>query len=190
MSVGVFKFITGPMFCGKTEELIRIATRYTIGGKRILICSPKRDDRYGAGVICTHNEKAVSAEEIIRFSDVFPKIFNHKKKFDAIFIDEIQFIQDVNIKDIRSITEGLKTDLYVAGLTLDSFREPFPEIMNVLPYAEILQLDSVCDFCGSLYAKYTHRKTTESKQQVLVGGKESYCAICVECLNKEQKESV
>jgi len=186
MTPGIFKFITGPMFCGKTEELIRIATRYTIANKRVLICNPKRDKRFGSGVICSHNEKALQSHEISTIQDVFPKIHNYKPGIDGIFIDEIQFVKDLNIKDIRNITEGWGIDLYVAGLTLDSFREPFPEILNILPFADILHLESVCDFCGSFSARYTYRKDVGHKEQLFVGGKESYCAICSNCLNKKE----
>jgi len=187
MIPGIFKFITGPMFCGKTEELIRIATRYTIAQNRVLVCSPKKDTRFGKGVICSHNEKALQSEEIKNFSDILPKIMNHRLRYDGIFVDEIQFVNRVNITEIRYITECLGIDLYVAGLTLDSFRVPFPEILNILPYADILHLEAVCDFCGSFSARYTYRKTAESTEQLFVGGKESYCAICSTCL--KQKES-
>jgi thymidine kinase len=187
MTPGKFTFITGPMFCGKTEELIRIATRYTIANKRVLVFKPKKDKRYGTGVICSHNQKALLAHEITSFHDILPKIHNHIKGYQGIFVDEIQFINDVNITEIRNITDHLGINLYVAGLTLDSFRVPFEGVLPILPYAEIIYLESVCNFCGSFSAKYTYRKSEESTEQLFVGGKEAYCAICANCL--KQKES-
>jgi len=170
------------MFCGKTEELLRISNRYLIAEKRVLILKPKKDDRYGTGVICTHNNKATQAIEITEFDDIFPLIFNDTRKFDAIFIDEIQFINAITIDSIRNITEKLDINLYVSGLILDSFRNPFPEILNIVPYAEILELTAVCNFCGEFTAKYTYRIIKEEKEQILVGGKDLYCAICPKCL--------
>lgn len=182
MTPGIFKFITGPMFCGKTEELIRVATRYTIADKNVLLCSPKKDNRFGGGVICSHTKKTLQSEEIIKFADLLPRIANKRFCVEGIFIDEIQFIEDVNIEEIRYITEELGIDLYVAGLTLDSFRVPFPEVLNILPYADILHLESVCDICGSFSARYTYRNPEASTKQQLIGGKEMYCAICSNCL--------
>ena len=174
------------MFCGKTEELIRVATRYTIANKRVLVCNPKKDKRYGTGVICSHNEKALQSHSITKLQDILPKIHNHRQGYDGIFIDEVQFVENLDIKDIRYVTEELGIDLYFSGLTLDSFRDPFPEIIKILPYADVLHLEAVCDFCGSFTAKYTYRLTTTSKEQLFVGGKESYCAICADCLIKEE----
>jgi len=183
---GNFKFITGPMFCGKTEELIRIATRYSIANKSVLICKPKKDDRYGKGVICSHNEKALQAQEIDKLEDILPKLYNYHGGYDAVFVDEIQFVKEVDISIIRGITEDLNINFYASGLTLDSFRVPFDEILNILPYAEILQLTSVCIFCGSFSAIYTCRNDETQKEQVLVGGKEVYSAICANCHQKRE----
>lgn len=176
-----FVFITGPMFSGKTEELLRIEHRYTIAGKRTLTLKPKKDGRFGEGVITTHNKRSVVARDIKNFDDIFPIIANRADTIDAVFIDEIQFIDNVSIESIRYMVEQLRTDLYVSGLTLDSFRNPFPNMMSILPYADIKQLHSVCNFCGNLYARYTHRKTQESTDQVFVGGKDEYSAICQNC---------
>lgn len=186
MTPGKLAFITGPMFCGKTEELIRIATRYTIAGKCILVVKPKKDQRYGDGVICSHNYKALKAREIIKLEDVLPMINNYNMGYEGLFIDELQFIENVQIDTIRTITEAYGIDFFAAGLTLDSFRVPFPEVEKILPYSEITQLKSVCDFCGCFSAIYTYRTIEGSKEQTLVGGKETYCAICSTCLNEKE----
>lgn len=188
MEPGKLVLITGPMFCGKTEELIRIATRYTIANKKVVMFKPKKDGRYGKGVIVAHNEQCIRAEDITKLEDIIPRLININTKIHGIFIDEIQFIENVNIKTIRYLTEEMGIDLYASGLTLDSFREPFKEILGILPYAEIIQLTSVCDFCGGFSAIYTHRKSNKPLTQVLVGGKESYCAICAKCLSHKERQ--
>jgi thymidine kinase len=184
MGKTIFAFITGPMFSGKTEELLRIAHRYEIAGKKILVLKPKKDKRFGKGVISTHNNRSVVARDIKSFEDIYPIVSNHAEGFDAIFIDEIQFVEDVKIESIRYIVEQLKIDLFVCGLTLDSFRNPFPNMWSILPYAEIKQLHSVCNYCGDFSALFTYRKGQESTEQVFVGGKNEYSAICQTCLMK------
>jgi len=179
-----FVFITGPMFSGKTEELLRIAHRYEIAGKTVLKVKPKKDGRFGEDVICTHNNNAVVAKDIRKFEDIFPIISNYAGEFDAIFIDEIQFIEEVKIEAIRYLVEELGINLFVCGLTLDSYRDPFQNMWAILPYAEIVQLEAVCSFCGCFAAKYTHRKTEKTTEQVFIGGKDEYCATCLPCLLK------
>lgn len=178
-------FITGPMFCGKTEELLRLAKRYEIANKKILVFKPGIDIRYGDDVICSHNKKARTAISIKKFDDIFPYIFNSYQKVDAIFIDEIQFVEEITFDKIKYITEDVGIPIYSAGLTLDSFRVPFPNVMALLPWAEIKQLESVCTFCDSFSAKYTYRLSTKDNQ-ILVGGIEEYCAICSTCLKKKE----
>lgn len=181
-----FILITGPMFSGKTEELLRIANRYQIAGKHILVLKPKKDKRYGENVVVTHDNNGVAATEIISLLDVFPLLENHRRKYDAIFIDEFQFLQDVDIDLVRDIVEVRGISLYVSGLVLDSFREPFSSMVKILPYANILQLNAVCNFCGGFSAKYTYRKTKSDESQILIGGKNLYSAICLDCLLKRE----
>ena len=191
---GRFVFITGPMFCGKTEELLKTAKIYRIAGKDVLVCKPKSDDRYISGSVCTHDKVSMSATELSSFNDILPILHNNAGRYSAVFVDEVQFVADVKIETIRLITEGLGIDLFVCGLTLDSFREPFEVSSAILPYAEVKQLVAVCDFCKEFNAEYTYRVSAESTDQVFVGGKESYCASCKTCYmervnNAEKSES-
>lgn len=184
MSIGKFRLITGPMFGGKTEELLRLATRYTIAGKTIILFTSKDDTRYGDGIICTHNKKGVPARKITNFEDIFPAIMNYRKPIDAVFVDELQFINNVTAKNLFTLLETHGVSLYASGLILDSFRIPFPGMKEILPYAEVTHLNAVCDLCGNFEAIYTFR-FAEDSTQVLLGGKESYCALCKDCYHKK-----
>ena len=181
--IGDFIIITGPMFGGKTEELLRIANRYSIAGKNIVLVTPKKDTRYGVGTVCTHNKQGVQAKTISSIEDIFPIISNSYKKIDAIFIDELQFVENLNIKDIRHITETCGISIYASCLILDSFRNPFSGIDSILPYAEIKYLKAVCDLCGNFEAVYTYRFSNDG-EQFMLGGKEQYCALCKGCYFK------
>jgi len=187
MDTGKAVFITGPMFCGKTEELIRIAHRYKIADKNTLILKKRGENRYGENVIVTHNNRAIKAKEINSFTEVFPVISNMAtyREINAVFIDEVQFIKDITKDNINHVTK-LGINLYMSGLTLDSFQLPFSEIIGFLPYVDIVQLESVCNFCGRFNAKYTFRNFKENTEQIFVGGIDSYKAICASCLNKEK----
>jgi len=183
-----FVFITGPMFSGKTEELLRIKNRYSIANKPHLLFKPKKDQRYGKCIVQTHNSHAIVALEIKKFDDIFPYIANSREKIEAVFIDEIQFIESVSVDIIRELTENQGIKLYVCGLTLDSFRNPFPNMKHILPYSKIIQLTSVCSFCGDLNAEYTYRKNSENTKQVFIGASSEYSAICHNCIEKGNYE--
>jgi thymidine kinase len=183
MTVGKFNLITGPMFSGKTEELLRIANLYKIANKKILICKPKKDDRYGESVVCTHSNTACTAKDITYVRDIFPVLANSFDSYDAIFIDEFQFLEDVDMKDIFVLTEEYKVDVYVCGLVLDSFRKPFESMEKILPYASVTEFCAVCDNCGNFEGKYTFR-LGNSCDQVYLGGKDTYNALCKDCFLK------
>jgi thymidine kinase len=185
--IGSFTFIVGPMYSGKTEELIRIASRYKIAKKNIKSFKPKLDTRHGKDVIVSHNQKALAAKDIVNFEDIFPTIHNHSMDIDAIFVDEIQFVKRISVSQLLYLTDELGIDVFCSGLLLDSFRNKFEGACRILPYAtEVRMLKSVCSTCGDFNATYTHRKNESnvSGEQVLIGDSSIYSALCPKCFHK------
>lgn len=193
---GHFYFYTGPMFSGKTEELLRIRNLYVIADKNVLTFTPKKDTRGGTGFLLSHANKAVKATPITHVADVYPEIENYPGNIDAIFIDEIQFIslgdvlqQAAAPKFVYGILErGI--NLYVSGLILDCFRNAFSTSRFLLPYANKIELfKAVCDNCGNFSGEFTYR-TIEDKAQEVVGGKDIYKALCKDCYKKEGENEI
>jgi thymidine kinase len=147
------KLITGPMFSGKTQELLGKLSRHeAIGHKVLLICS-KKDNRGDSGeavqvgATTTHRKNPSSlsnATEIstLKLGDIPQSvIINH----DAIGIDEGQFFPDLEL----AITWALncKKILYVAGLLSTSEGTLFGKMANLLPFSKHIQLEAVCELC-------------------------------------------
>ena len=183
---GRFVFITGPMFSGKTEELLNIYKRYILAGKTVLLFKPSIDDRFLAECVNTHTGASESAIPISELDQIFPYIFSTDAEVSAVLIDEVQFVS-LDMADVFTITEQNGIDLIVCGLSLDAFRVPFETSAKILPYAEVIQKKSVCMGCGSFDAVYTKRLTKEF-DKIVVGGADKYTVLCRECYLKPSED--
>ena len=173
-SLGELTIITGPMFSGKSTELIRVASRLRSIGKKVLGVVHKIDDRYAEGGIITHNgaqwyENVVVAE---RLTDVMVD------GFDAIIVEELQFFKDAFDNIVRWIEEkGIS--VICAGLDGDFRREPFGDTLRLIPYADkVIKLNALCKSCGDGTAAHFSRRVIKSGDKVLVGGATVYEAVC------------
>jgi len=181
---GKFVIFTGPMFSGKTTELLKTARLYKIANKTIYIFKPKLDNRYEEDAICTHNKEAMSSLEINNLDDILPYLANRNFCVDAIFIDEYKFVKNGLHTILLDLCEKHGIDIYISGLALDSYRNPFEEMVNILPYGEVITFKAVCSMCKRFNALFTYRKSTKNKDQVCVGGSEIYEARCGSCYRK------
>ena len=90
MAKGAIHLILGPMYSGKTSELVRRYRRYSVAGKKCLLVKHEHDTRYDEKMLCTHDSHKVDAQGCLRLSDLD---FDHRE-YDVICIDEIQFYAD------------------------------------------------------------------------------------------------
>jgi thymidine kinase len=176
--------ITGPMFAGKTTELLQKAQRYRYIGSSMLIIKPSLDSRYGNDVMMTHSgikeHDIVNAREL---KDLSTKI----DKFDILLIDEGQFFTDIyeTCLEWRNI---LKKTIIVSCLDMTSDGLPFGTIGNLFAIADTIQkLKSVCFHCkkDATFSKCLVSK----KKQVLLGGVDTYIANCLECFTRTRSDS-
>ena len=172
---GKIHLIMGPMFSGKTTELLRIYNRFRIANKLCILVKYKNDTRYdNDNKVVTHNNNWNDAQfACTHLSDIFK---NEKLiKSDIICIDEIQFFPDADVMCDMWANNG-KT-VVVSGLNGDYNREPFEMISKLIPKSEnITYLTAVCKETGN-DAHFTNRKT-DSKDKLLIGGEETYSAVC------------
>ena len=172
---GWIEVITGCMFSGKTEELIRRLRRAQIAKQKVKIFKPKIDSRYSENSIVSHNEQSLPSI-LIEDIDELPD-----KSDDAqvIGIDEAQFFSE----NIVPICNKLALDgkrIIVAGLDQDYTGKPFEPIPQLLAIAEyITKQHAICVVCGNPADK-TQRKSNKS-ERVLVGAEEIYEARCRKC---------
>lgn len=181
-SQGVIEMIAGPMFAGKSEELLRRINRLVFAKKKFLVFKPTIDDRYSITEVVSHNKKKYEAIPIQKGSDILKY---YKKGIEAIFIDEVQFFDDSIIETIDYLADnGVR--VICAGLDCDFKNDPFPISATLLAKAEfVTKLTAICTVCGKV-ATRTQRlignePASVNDPVVLVGASESYEARCRHC---------
>lgn len=185
------KVITGPMFSGKSEELIRILRREKIANKKILVIKPDCDNRTGAEIAARAKDietdifkKSASfpAQTVSSKEDALKLIKDHD--CDVLGIDESQFFKIWLIDLVRDLKFGkIKNDLKIVatGLDLDAWGVTFGIMGDLLALADNVQkLTAICFTCGR-EAMYTQKIGGSSKKQIEVGDKEIYEARCENC---------
>ena len=174
-----FTVFTGSMFSGKSTILLNTIENFLRAKKIILVLNHKLDDdRYNKSSITTHTGMTTDAYSIDNVDAL--KEFD-LKKYDAIFIDELQFF---NVEVLKEILNGKrpKCKLFCSGLDLTWQNEPFDTTMYAMAKADkVTKLKAICDHCKE-YKHCISFNTSTSKFDVIdVGGNDKYKPICSEC---------
>lgn len=174
--VGWIEVICGPMFSGKTEELIRRLKRASYAGQDLQIFKPRLDDRYHDESIVSHDESALPSVAVESVAEIRDKL---DPSVEVIGIDEVQFFDDSVIEFCSELAnEGCR--VIVAGLDQDYRGEPFDPVPRLLATAEyVTKLLAICVRCGNP-ASHSYRLANDP-QQVLVGSNDEYEARCRKC---------
>jgi len=172
---GWIEVITGCMFSGKTEELIRRLRRAQIAKQQVKIFKPKIDTRFADDSIVSHSEQSLPSIQIKDINEAME--LSHDAQ--VIGIDEAQFFSEDIIKVCTELADKGKR-VIVAGLDQDYRGIPFEPIPYLLAIAEyITKSHAICVECGNPADK-TQRKTTSS-ERVIVGASDIYEARCRKC---------
>ena len=178
---GKLEVIAGPMFAGKSSELLKRLLFIEHGGNKCLVLKPVIDDRYDANHIITHNQLKHSAVAVIDLELVKDNYTIKSYNFHTVFIDEIQFF-DMN-ETMWFVEEGLRNgvNFVVAGLDQDSRGVPFETTSRMLSLAdEVLKIKAFCTICGMDAGKTQRLRATKHSDRVKGGGAESYEPRCHE----------
>ena len=172
---GWIEVICGPMFSGKTEELIRRLVRAQYAKQRVAIFKPKTDNRYSDDYIVSHNKRKIKSIILDSASD----IYKFKDKADVFGIDEAQFFGDDLIDISNNLAKSGKR-VVIAGLDKDYAAKSFGPIKQLLIDAEyVTKVNAICMVCGDP-ASFTQRISKE-KDLVVVGETDKYEARCRNC---------
>lgn len=172
---GWIEVITGCMFSGKTEELIRRLRRAQIAKQKVKIFKPRIDARYSENSIVSHNEQSLPS---ILIDDII-EVLEHANDAQVIGIDEAQFFNE-GIVHICNLLASKGKRVIVAGLDQDYTGKPFEPMPQLLAIAEyITKQHAICVVCGNPADK-TQRKTSNS-ERVIVGASDIYEARCRKC---------
>jgi len=177
---GWIEVIAGPMFSGKSEELIRLLKRAMIARLRVQVFKPRLDNRYSEGDVVSHSQMRVPCELVERADEIRPRL---DPRTEVVGIDEAQFFDDV-LPSVCGHLANLGKRVIVAGLDMDYRGKPFGPMPELLAVAEeVHKIHAICTSCGSP-AAYTQR-LIESDELVVVGATGAYEARCRRCHEPE-----
>jgi thymidine kinase len=175
---GTIEVITGSMFSGKTEELIRRMRRAGFAKQKIEIFKPAIDTRYSVTDVVSHDENSIRSTAVENSSNILLL----SNDVDVIGIDEAQFF-DKHLVDVVVQLANLGIRIIVAGLDMDYKGQPFGPMPGLMAIADfVTKVHAVCVRCGS-NALFSHR-LSDKEQIVLLGEKDIYEPLCRPCYNK------
>ncbi|OQS07609.1 thymidine kinase, cytosolic-like isoform X1 [Thraustotheca clavata] len=177
---GELQLIIGPMFSGKTTELIRRMRRYHHAQLKCLVVRSAIDERYTTeDLISTHDKQMIPATPVKNLVEIKDEFVN----YDVIGIDEGHFYSDLDAFCDMAADEG--KIIIVAALDGTFERKPFPQVCGLIPRAEhVTKLSAVCALCGT-DASFTRRIVNNTAIE-LVGGSDMYQPVCRSCFTLPQ----
>jgi thymidine kinase len=179
-NMGWIEVIVGPMFSGKSEELIRRLRRAEIGRQRVQIFKPVIDQRYSKNGIVSHSGLEIPSELVSTGTDILEKV---APRTEVVGIDEAQFLGESIVADCARLAE-LGKRVIVAGLDTDFLGRPFEPMPRLLAVAEeITKLLAICMRCGNP-AVHTQR-IVASEELIVVGAGGMYEARCRRCFEPQ-----
>ncbi len=183
MGGGWIEVITGCMFSGKTEELIRRLNRARIAKQRVVVFKPRVDVRYAVGEVVSHSDDRVTCMPVDAPSDILRLVGDAQ----VVGIDEAQFFDERLVAVANQLADdGLR--VVIAGLDQDFRGVPFEPMPQLLAVAEfITKTLAVCTVCGG--GANRSQRLVRRESRVLLGATESYEARCRRHWNPEPFES-
>jgi thymidine kinase len=180
---GRMEVITGPMFSGKSEELIRRLKRAQIARLRVAVFKPDIDLRYQPDAIASHSAQTIEAVAVRDVERLRAALSPALDTIDVVGIDEAQFFDDSLVALVMDLVHAGKR-VVLAGLDTTFAGEPFAPMPALMAIAdEVMKLSAVCMVCGAP-AIHTQRLGT-SQQLVMVGAAGVYEARCRACFRPE-----
>ena len=174
--IGWIEVICGPMFSGKTEELIRRLRRALYARQKVEIYKPTIDTRYDAIEIVSHSRLRIEAQPVARADEILALAGGD---VDVVGIDEAQFF-DRNLIGVVNQLANRGVRVIAAGLDLDYRGVPFQPMPDLLAIAEfVTKVHAICLKCGNPAGR--SQRLVRASGQVVLGAAESYEARCRRC---------
>lgn len=191
MRAGRITVTSGPMFAGKSSDLLRLRARALRGHRKVLLVKALRDSRWSAARVETHDGDGVEADARVRDAahllEVALPWLPSAGERPLVCIDEAQFISQGTHQSPGALADAVRVlarsgaDVALALLAIDHRGEPWHGVGPLLCFAHHIQsMSAVCSRCGSDDAVHSHR-TSGSDALVEVGGAEAYEALCEAC---------
>ncbi len=179
-NMGWIEVIVGPMFSGKSEELIRRLRRAEIARQRVQIFKPVIDQRYTANGIVSHSGLEIPSDLVKDASEILTKV---EPRTEVIGIDEAQFLGEALIEVCTKLADMGKR-VMVSGLDTDFMGRPFEPMPRLLALAEeITKLLAICVRCGN--PAVNTQRLVASEDLIVVGAAGMYEARCRRCFEPQ-----
>jgi len=177
---GTIEVICGPMFSGKTEELIRRLKRAVIARRKVQVFKPRADSRYDPEALVSHSQQKMLSTVVEKPEDILQKL---AQDVEVVGIDEVQFLGPGILPVVKNLAgRGLR--VVVAGLDQDYRGMPFEPMPQLLAEAEYITKElAICVVCGQPGSR--SQRIIEAEDRVHVGANESYEARCREHFSPE-----
>ena len=173
---GRLEVITGGMFSGKSEELVRRLRRALIARQKIQVFKPLLDSRHEPEVLVTRDNRRVDARTVADSAELMSCI---ESEVEVVGIDEAQFF-DAGLVGVVSQLADRGVRVIVAGLDQDYQRQPFGPMPEILALAEFVdKMHAVCVRCGG--AAHYSQRIAGGREQIQVGDTDLYEARCRAC---------
>tara|TARA_Y100000590_G_C15519098_1_gene938635 strand:- start:216 stop:782 length:567 start_codon:yes stop_codon:yes gene_type:complete len=177
------KIIIGPMFSGKSSELIRKVNRLRAIGKTVLVFNSEKDTR-SQNTTKTHDDytlEAIKSSVVYSSTDPEYKNWEHREKMmhaEVIAIDEAQFFPNL-YSTVKNLIEIDKKYVIVCGLDGDFEQKSFGEILKLIPISDkVIKLNAMCTECKNGTPAPFTKRITKSKDKILIGGSQDYISVC------------
>lgn len=181
---GRIDVIIGPMFAGKTSELLHRVNQAQDSGLRVMLVKSEKDSRYSAKHIVTHDGKKKDCFSVRDLADVKANYSKEYAECHVVAIDEAQFFKDL-VAFCQMAADKDNKHVVIAGLDGDFLRKRFGQVVDMLPIADsVKKLSAECYFCaknrddGASYPAIFSLRITATQDQELIGGAEAYVAAC------------
>ena len=171
--------ITGCMFSGKTTELF---SRLKLVNAPVLLVKPIIDDRDTGNIISTHSGIELEAFRIHHLSEIFDQLDN----VNVLGIDEAQFFPKTIINDLKYLSR-MNVRIIIAGLNKDYLNKNFEVMRDIIDISDSTTVLHARCICGEK-ASFSYRKNQSLKDQILIGNKDVYEALCEICFEEKQKK--
>ena len=173
---GWVEVITGSMFSGKSEELIRRIRRAQIARQKVQIFKPQIDARYSSDEIVSHSDMKMPSQVVASAAEILERV---GQDTEVVGIDEGQFF-DLTLVEVVNTLADQGRRVIVAGLDQDYRGRPFEPMPQLLAVAEYVDKTlAICMRCGAPANR--SQRLVAARDRVVVGGSEQYEARCRRC---------
>ena len=173
----------GPMWAGKSSTVLGTLRRYSSIGWKILLLTSELDNRYGSGMVVSHDQEKYPALAVRNLLEVAKtKVYEDAQ---LIMIDEAQFFPDLYEFVLQAVDQHEKHVICV-GLDGDSDRKPFGDILRLVPHCDsIRKITSFCSECRDGTPALFSYHRTHKNEQVSVGHTNQYEPLCRKHFNQK-----